>query len=186
MSSARRATTSRTRTLRYLAGASVLVVLACATLLAAPVEVLTVASSSMQPTLSKGDRLVAVSPRLSSPHRGSIVVFDDPGGWLDAARRSGSPAAAHRFVKRVVGVGGDTVHCCSVSGDLEVNGVALAEPYLRAPTAGLSYTVTVPRDSFWVLGDERNQSFDSRFASATEKGGFVPLGAISGVVIAHH
>ena len=71
------------------------------------------------------------------PHRGDVVVFADPGGWLDAARpgrrATRSPAALElvglyptggHLVKRVIGVGGDQVVCCDSQGRITVNGAA--------------------------------------------------------------
>lgn len=107
-----------------------------------------------------------------TPARGDIVLFDTPTTWHD-------PDA--QLVKRVVGVGGDTVACCDTAGRLTVNGRSITENYLRADPPGPQQTfpaVTVPAGDVFVAGDNRNNSFDSRFA------GPVPLSDVTGVAVA--
>ena len=105
-------------------------------------------SESMEPGLVRNDRILVekVSYELGgSPERGDVVVFKDPGDWLppeEAAGPTGTvakvmeriglyPSGGH-LVKRVIGVAGDTIHCCDDQGRLEVNGVAARRAGLRA------------------------------------------------------
>lgn len=136
-------------------------------------HVFTLDSASMTPALEPGDRVLV--NRLDEPGRGDLVVFRDPGGWV----RSG---ASPYLVKRVIGVGGDRVSCCS-RGALMVNGAPLPEPYLAGGTAGtLGFDVTVPAGALWVLGDNRADSRDSRSDPLGEHGGAVGLDLVVGVV----
>lgn len=168
------------------------------------VESFYVPSGSMEPTLRGDpggvqDRIVIqkVSYWRGGPSRGDVVVFSDPGGWLSADEAGGPsnavqrtlswvglfPAGGH-LVKRVIGVGGDTVRCCDRRGRLRVDGVALDEPYVKQPDATdrSPFTVTVPRGYLWVMGDNRGNSQDSR-AHLEEPGrGLVPLSNVTGKV----
>lgn len=136
-------------------------------------HVFTLDSASMRPTLEPGDWVLA--NRLAEPGRGDLVVFRDPGGWV----RSG---ASPYLVKRVIGVPGDRVACCS-RGALVINGAALAEPYLSGGSAGaLAFDVTVPDGALWVLGDNRADSRDSRSDPLGEHAGAVDLELVVGVV----
>ena len=83
-----------------------------------------------------------------APRRGDIVVFRFPG---DTSRD---------FVKRVVGVPGDTVEI--KSGEVFVNGAPLHEPYVINRDRGNEGPVAVPEESYYVLGDNRRASQDSR------------------------
>jgi len=143
-------------------------------------------SGSMEPTLHGcptclGDRVLV--DKLTTPtrgiHRGDIVVFHDSAGWLplpEAAASLGSrfqealafiglasSSSESDLVKRVIGVGGDTVE--GRDGKVYVNGTELKEPYVfpgDRPT-DTSFKVTVPADRLWVMGDHRSDSGDSRF-----------------------
>lgn len=124
-------------------------------------------SSSMEPTLDVGDRVLVV--RHLDPRPGDIVVFRDPGGWLG---QSGGD-----LIKRVIAVGGQHVACEGGGAPVTVDGVALDEPYLEAgaqPSA-TAFDLTVPDGSIWVMGDNRAVSADSRYHGA------VPLGDVVGV-----
>ncbi|WP_255559259.1 MULTISPECIES: signal peptidase I [unclassified Mumia] len=163
-----------------------------------------VPSESMEPTLTGNaggvqDRIVVqkVSYWGREARRGEVVVFEDPGGWLSAGEVHGSSNAAQKLlssaglfpsgghlVKRVIGVGGDTVKCCDTAGRIEVNGVAIEEPYVKDVTATgrTPFSVTVPAEHLWVMGDNRGNSADSRAHVDEAGGGFVPDGNVVGKV----
>lgn len=110
-------------------------------------------SPSMAPTLAVGDRLIVnkVSHHFKGFKRGDIVVFKAP----PASRLQGI------LVKRIIGLPGDTV---SIDGGVVyVNGHSLTEPYeSEKPNQDLA-PVKVPEESLFVMGDNRNKSYDSRF-----------------------
>lgn len=160
-------------------------------------ESFVIPSGSMQPALEPGDRVVVNKLAGRPPARGEVVVFDGarsfgplPGlatspGVLDrvAALVAGRPEAVD-YVKRVVGVGGDRVRCCSPDGRLQVNGSAVDEPYLypgESPSR-VAFDVLVPEGRLWVMGDHRSQSADSRARLGRPGGGMVPVRDVVGVV----
>ena len=107
---------------------------------------------SMQPTLEHQDRLVITRLGLG-PSQGDIVVVTLPG-------REDEP-----YVKRVVATGGQTIDIDFESGQVFVDGRLLYEPFLREPTflnAGMPFPQTVPYGHVFILGDNRNNSRDSR------------------------
>ena len=88
-------------------------------------------------------------------------------------------------MKRVIGVGGDTVKCCDKRGRVTVNGTPLAEKaYLRAGEAPsqITFEVTVEDDHLWVMGDNRSNSADSRVHLGDPGGGQVPVEDVVGKV----
>lgn len=86
------------------------------------------------------------------------------------------------MIKRVIGVGGDRVVCCSKDGKLEVNGVAVDEPYIYPGDvpSDTEFDVTVPKGFVWVMGDHRGASSDSRFHTDDPNKGMVPLDKVTG------
>ncbi|GAA1760752.1 hypothetical protein GCM10009795_004030 [Nocardioides hankookensis] len=149
--------------------------------LAPGAAVMRVSSDSMAPTLTRGDHVVVLP--VEEPHRGDLVVFDDPGGWREAVERIAGPADSV-FVKRVIGLPGDHVVCCDPSGRVEVDGRPLEEPYVvpsRSRTL-LAFDVTVGPAELWVLGDNRDASVDSRYLTATPGRGMVALEDVRGTV----
>lgn len=165
-------------------------------------------SESMAETLQVNDRIAVslLQPELIDIERGDIVVFEDPGGWLQhapAEGRSGAAGYMHDFlvfiglapdeshgylVKRVIGLPGDVVACCNDFGQVTVNGTPINEPYLHLedaslPASGTEFEVTVPEDSLWVLGDNRYHSADSRAHTAGPHSGFVPIDNVVGRAI---
>ena len=154
-------------------------------------------SESMEPTMLVDDKILVekVSYWGGEADRGDIVVFDDPGGWLNAAesRQATNPVqralevvglfpTGGHLIKRVVGVGGDAVKCCDDSGHITVNGTALDEPYLFDASANSDQTfdVVVPKDHLWVMGDNRGNSADSRVHMGDPGGGFIDEEAVVG------
>lgn len=115
-----------------------------------------VPTGSMNNTIMEGDRLIGfrLSYVFSEPERGDIIIFkfpDDPD---------------QKFVKRIVGVPGDIVEIKREQDGVNVyvNGVILDEPYLKEEMrSAKDYLFIVPNDSYFVMGDNRNDSKDSRF-----------------------
>jgi signal peptidase I len=139
-------------------------------------------SGSMEQTLMIGDRILVneLAPRVLPLHRGDVVVFVDPGGWLGYG-----DAAGQDLVKRVVGLPGDHVSCCDADGHVLVNGEPLDEPYLTLVDGGprasaTDFDVTVPEGALWVLGDNRDRSADSRAHQTGPYEGFVPVDDVIG------
>jgi signal peptidase I len=125
-------------------------------------------SESMVPTLQEDDRVLVnkMSYRLHDVNRGDIVVFEAPPGTEDGI---------DDLVKRVVGLPGETVE--GRDGTVYVDGQPLDEGYLPEGTVtGAFAPETVPPDHYWVMGDNRPASRDSRYF------GFVPEGDIVGRV----
>ncbi len=108
-----------------------------------------VEGSSMEPSVHPGQYVLVdkVSYRLGQPQRGDVVVFNYP------------LATDRDFIKRIIGLPGETVSVAN--GVVQVNDHALKEPYIAAPplTGG---TWTLSPDQYFVMGDNRNNSSDSR------------------------
>jgi signal peptidase I len=115
-------------------------------------------SESMFPTLYEGDRLVVekVSYRLHSATSGDIVVFQPPA----ELQKRGYPKD-QAFIKRIIGTPGETVSVAN--GKVYLNGQPLAEDYIAEPPNQPFPPVKVPKDQFFVMGDNRNNSNDSRY-----------------------
>jgi len=156
-------------------------------------------SVSMVPTLKVHDRVVVsrVAYRMHPPHRGDIVVFDEPPAaqaaipirkvhvsWpvLPLEDRILAKKPIERghvvvfkfpedptrdFIKRVIGLPGETVDIHG--GHVYIDGQLLVEPYLPPGTVtvgapgAVKLPITVPPDQVWLMGDNRSQSFDSRY-----------------------
>jgi signal peptidase I len=164
------------------------------------VQAFSIPSGSMQDTLTLGDRVLVsrLTPGPGELRRGDVVVFDDPGRWLEtpAPRRGAVGGAVHdalafagvlppdagdHLIKRVIGLPGDHVACCDAAGRLTVNGVAVREPYVRPgdEPSSLRFDVTVPPGRLWVMGDHRSLSRDSRYHQG-ESGGTIPVDGVVG------
>jgi len=117
---------------------------------------------SMEPTLYPGNFVLVnrVAYRWGGqPRVGEIVIFHNPQNL------------SVDYIKRIIGTPGDTV--VAQNGKIYVNGAALTEPYISAPPQ-YSGQWTVPPDSIFVLGDNRNNSEDSHIW------GFVPMKDVIG------
>ncbi|MET8514084.1 signal peptidase I [Streptomyces sp. NPDC005077] len=163
-------------------------------------QAFSIPSDSMQNTLQPGDRVLVdkLTPWFGAqPGRGEVVVFHDPGNWLPSEPASPAnpvqevlsfiglmPSADEKdLIKRVIGVGGDTVECKG-TGPVKVNGRALDEPYVfpgNTPcSSDAEFKITVPQGHIWVMGDHRQASADSRYHRGKPGGGAVPVDDVVG------
>jgi len=127
-------------------------------------------SGSMEPTLQINDRLIIdkIGYNFRQPQRGDIVVFSP----TEALKQQNFKDA---FIKRVIGLPGETVEV--KGGRVYVNDQALREQYIEEEPEYSYGPVTVPEDNYLVLGDNRNNSYDSHYW------GFVPRENIIGRAI---
>lgn len=123
-------------------------------------------TGSMRTTVDEGDRVLAARflGWFADPERGDVIVFHPP-GIGDVAQRNAPTQARVTFIKRVVGLPGETVQglndrvliCSAPRVDCHV----LREPYASGVTSDFG-PITVPHDAYLVLGDNRQSSEDSR------------------------
>ena len=128
-----------------------------------------VIGNSMLPSFNSGDRVVCL-PELSGYERGDVIIISH------ATRKDES------IIKRVIAVGGDTVDIDFYKGTVSVNGQVLDEPYVNTPTNlsyDMTFPVTVPEGKLFVLGDNRNDSLDSRSTDI----GFINENKVLGKVV---
>ncbi|NLE98475.1 MAG: signal peptidase I [Propionibacterium sp.] len=165
-------------------------------------------SGSMENTLQIRDRVLVA--KFGGFQRGDVVVFEDPGGWLNIPKEDPGPvqsalefigvlpnSGTDHLIKRVVGMPGDHV-LLNDDGKIEVNGHPLDETsYLYAQDgvqvapATVPFDIVVPADHIFVLGDHRNASGDSRCRLAAISQGdppgqnaFIPVGDVVGASVA--
>jgi signal peptidase I len=173
------------------------------------VQAFYIPSESMENTLKINDKVVVnkLAYKVGDIHRGDIVVFNVIGLWktqaeYDDEMRAIAPTnplakAVSRvagyigfsqldrdyYIKRAIGVGGDTVACCDTAGRVTVNKVPLQEDGYLYPGAEPSespFSVKVPEGDIWVMGDNRQNSSDSRAHQGSPGGGAVPESAVTG------
>jgi signal peptidase I len=161
-------------------------------------------SPSMENTLMVDDRIIVneLVPDLVGIEHGDVVVFTDPGDWLvpepddrNTLQKASdavlgfvglaAPDSNDHLIKRVIGLPGDEVACCTADGQLTVNGVPLDEPYItllegQSNAAPSEFSVTIPDDELWVMGDNRYDSADSLAHAEEPGGGFVPIDHVVG------
>ena len=171
-------------------------------------RVYVIPSASMEPTLHgcpgcTDDRVLVdkLTYRFRDPRPGDVVVFRGTDSWasefssqrsdnflIRGLQEAGSviglaPPDERDFVKRVIAVGGQTVQCCDRQHRVMVNGASLSEPYAKflgnEPQEDFG-PVTVPQGSLWMMGDNRNNSADSRRQVSDRRSGTVPVSNVIG------
>jgi signal peptidase I len=154
----------------------------------------------MENTLQIGDRVLVnkVVYHFRGIARGDVVVFSGQDSWgPDAPPPSSNPVARvfddvlsglglHSdqtyYIKRVIGLPGDRVACCT-DGKVTVNGVPLNESqYLFPgnPPSTFKFSAVVPAGHLWVMGDHRSDSDDSRYHPGDPGGGAIPENQVVG------
>jgi len=164
------------------------------------IQVYRIPSASMENTLQIGDRVLVnkVVYHFRGIARGDVVVFSGQDSWgPDAPPPSGNPVVRvfddvlsglglHSdqtyYIKRVIGLPGDHVACCT-DGKVTVNGVPLDEgQYLFPgnPPSTFKFQAVVPPGHLWVMGDHRSDSDDSRYHPDAPGGGAIPENQVVG------
>jgi len=163
-------------------------------------QVYKIPTGSMENTLQVNDRVLVnkLVYHFRGVARGDIVVFSgqDSWGpdapppsnngfvrvWDDVLSDIGLQSSQTYYIKRVIGLPGDKVACCT-DGKVTVNGVRLTETSYLYPGDTPSFpfkTVTVPSGHLWVMGDHRGDSDDSRYHTADPGGGAIPENEVVG------
>lgn len=165
----RRARSLRQEIMEYVQALIIAVILA-AFIITFVAQSFVVQGSSMEPTLHNGERLLVNKfiYRFRTPQRGEIIVFKYP---YDPRRK---------FIKRVIGLPGDTVQI--QGGKVILDGKPLVENYTLDLTYGAFGPQVVPEGTLFVLGDNRNNSEDSRYPDV----GFVPFKNVVGMAFVRY
>lgn len=136
----------RSKSLLRMTAQPIAIAIALALLVRGAVHIYSIPTASMAPTLEPGDQIVVTPYFRSIPERGHVVVFERDGELL---------------VKRVVAVPGDLID--SRLGRVRIGGYTLPEPYvLRQAASGAIPAQIIAADSYFVMGDNRDDSLDSR------------------------
>lgn len=169
------------------------------------VQAFYIPSGSMENTLLVGDRVLVnkLVYQVREVERGEVVVFNGDGSWDDPTtvvvpeaanpvgrffnwvqQQMGTAPTGKDYIKRVVGVPGDTVECCDEQNRLLVNGVPLEEEDYLYPGSVQSHTefgpIEVGEGELWLMGDHRAISYDSRLHQNDPGGGTVPVDDVVG------
>jgi signal peptidase I len=164
------------------------------------VQVYRIPSGSMENTLQVGDRVLVnkVVYHFRGIARGDVIVFSGQDSWgPDAPPPSSDPVVRifddvlsgiglqdnqTYYIKRVIGLPGDHVACCT-DGKVTVNGVPLSEGsyvYPGNPPSSVKFSEVVPAGHLWVMGDHRSDSEDSRYNTGDPGGGAIPENQVVG------
>ncbi|MBO2463019.1 signal peptidase I [Actinomadura sp. LCR2-06] len=172
------------------------------------VQAFYIPSGSMENTLQIGDRVLVnkIVYHTRDIHRGDVVVFNGLDSWdpethiskptnpfSKALRAVGTAFGVapneKDYIKRVIGIPGDHVHCCDAQGRVTVNGVPLSEKsYLytdpvtheQNKPSNEPFDATVGKGQLWVMGDHRELSYDSRSHRGDPGGGTIPTDRVIG------
>ncbi|MFD6951196.1 signal peptidase I [Nocardiopsis sp. TSRI0078] len=169
------------------------------------VQAFYIPSTSMENTLLVGDRVLVnkVVYQIRDIERGEVVVFDGDGSWDDpnmvtvpestnpvsgaftwVQQQLGAAPTGKEYIKRVIGLPGDTVECCDEQNRVLVNGVPLEEEAYLYPGSIASHTefgpLEVPEGHLWLMGDHRAISADSRVNQNNPGNGAVPIDHVVG------
>ena len=169
------------------------------------VQAFYIPSTSMENTLLVGDRVLVnkVVYQIRDIERGEVVVFNGDGSWDDPntvsvpeptnpvsgaftwlQQQMGAAPTGKEYIKRVIGLPGDTVECCDEQNRVMVNGIPLEEDDYLYPGSVASHTefgpIEVPEGHLWLMGDHRAISSDSRLNQNNPGGGAVPIDHVVG------
>lgn len=140
---------SRQKSCVRLIAEPLIIAIALAAGVRAAIRIYSIPSASMLPSLQVGDHIVVTPYRFSLPERGDVVVFRAPAD------------PSQLVVKRIIGVPGDVID--SRQGRVRIGEHTIAEPYLlKQDATGPIDAQIVPHDAFFVMGDNREDSIDSR------------------------
>ncbi|MFC3999557.1 signal peptidase I [Nocardiopsis sediminis] len=168
------------------------------------VQAFYIPSKSMENTLLVGDRVLVnkLVYQVRDIERGDVVVFNGTGSWDEentvtveppsnpvsqlftwVGQQFGVAPTGKDYIKRVIGIPGDTVECCDDQNRVMVNGEPIDEPYLF-PGSQETHTefgpVEVPAGRLWLMGDHREISYDSRLHQNDPGGGSVAIESVVG------
>jgi signal peptidase I len=132
------------------------------------VQAFYIPSESMERTLhgcngcSGNDRVLVwkLGTHFGTPKHGDIVVFDGRDSFASQTNEKD-------YIKRVIGLPGETIKCCDAQGRVTRNGVALDEPYLYEDDHQVFDSGVIPKGQLWLMGDHRGASSDSRACGCT-------------------